>query len=576
MPVTRSSKASKPSLKVEVSTGVETKAAAAATPVVEETTVVPESTDAPVLMNRDSFLRNFRQLCTLSDEGKTYIESISNMLKSADADGTKRNINVIDFIDPIAGEGRAVIDVTSNSAVLLLFTESYSPSNVPITDRAPAIAKKVGDGCEGHGQPKPTIIQMIIVDKADYSRADRMAAHIYNLFSAMDNKDKYNVDLYKKLRLIPNTSLRAVKDFIERRSPHAVQDRVDWGVVMEIETGMERTTGYLANDTPLRTPVLAIGGYTKFIIHQDPMGLKVYPICVISNITSDIPVSGILNFAIPIAAGNAIINNKWMAPYTTFGKDSPNLGYFFNDPETKSLKFFTTLEELQQNIVASFMPPVLGIDIPEGRAHIPELEKLYNTYGTQIEFLVKDPVSGQMVKKVDTVSIADKFMLESADKFFGGRFADFKISSNGFLKPTAAVPWTNYEGTVRLDKGMSDTRECDYLNLIAMTKTASPETNTFLVQSMQPDLRIKNISKLLGEDAVKTTYRCTTILLNSGFVSALANVLSSQVTYVNTMNLEMNIPLNNYISQTMTPVTGTNSIFGGYSYSNPVANIYFK
>jgi len=569
-------KSSKPGLNVSVSTQPEAKTTVN---VVPETTVAAGSTDAPVLETRESFLSRFRQLCTLSDEGKKYADTIVNYLQQADASGNKLVVKSISFDDPISGEGRAIIDVGTKSTVLLLFTESYTESSkVPITDRAPSIAKRLTGICEGNGIGTPNIVQMIIVSPEDYSRVERMANHVYNLFSAMANKGAYNVSLYKQLRLIPNNNVEDVKAFINKRSPHAVQDRVDWGVVMEIETGIDRAPGYINAETPLRTPVLAIGGYTKFIMHQDPMGLKIYPICLITNITSDIPVSGILNFAIPIAAGNAIVNGGWMQPYSTFRKDGPNLGSFFLDPKTGKPLMFTSAEQQQQSVIASFMPPVLGIDIPEGRAHIPELEHLYNTYGKNMVYTEKDAY-GNDVKKSITFTVADEFLLKSADTFFGGKFNEFKISANGLLKPTAAVPWTNYEGSVKFPNNTEaiDTRKYDYLNLVPSLATVDEDAKALLLQYTDPALRMNLIKKRIDANASKITYRCTTVLFDSKFVSVLAGVLSTQVSYINAPSMgNMSIPLNTYISQQMSPITGTNSFFGGYSYPNQMANIYFK
>jgi hypothetical protein len=574
MPVTKV-KSPKAGLKVTVATDAETNAAT--NPVVAESVVTPEATTAaPSLENREMFLRNFRQLCTLSDDGKKYADSILEYLQRPDSTNTKRVVKSVSFNDPIAGEGRAFIDVATSTCVLLLFTESYNDtSNVPITDRAPAIRNRIANGEIAEGEGKLKLIQMIIVDPVDYNRADRMATHIFNLFSAIENKGKYNVNLYKQLRLIPNFDVNAVKNFINRRSPHTVQDRVDWGVVMEIETGMERSPGYMIAEQPLRTPVLAIGGYTKFIMTQDTMGQKVYPICIISNITSDIPVSGILNFAIPIAASNAIVNGAWMGAYSTFKKGKANLGNFFLDQNKKPIDF-TSAEQQQQSIISSFCQPVLGIDIPEGRAHIPELERLYNTHSESITYYVKDPITNQTVEKTENVTVADKFLLDSADKFFGGKFNEFKINGNGFVKPTAAIPWINYEGSFMASGNLTDTREYDYLNLVANLKMIDEKVIRLLGQSTDPSDRIRNLKDRVDENTCKITYRCTTILFNSTFVTVLANILSTQVAYISAPAMgSMSVPLNTYISQTMTPITGANAIFGGYSYHNPTANIYF-
>jgi len=575
-----------PAVPVSISTAAETSA-----PISEPTpTAEPISTEAPSLENRDSLRRHFRHLLTLSDEGKQYINTVISQLKEPNADGEKRMIEVKTLTDPMAGEAVVVVDATTKASVLLLFTESYTTSAVPITDRAPSIKQSLVRGCQGHGEEAPKIVQMIVVDKAagDYARADRMATHIYNIFSALDHRNDFNADIYKSLKFIPNTNVKAVRDFIDRRSPHAVQDRIDWGVLLEIESHSEATTGYLITAEPLHEAVMAVGGYTKFTIKQEPSGIKIQPICVISSIVSDIPVSGILNMAIPVAAGTAIMGNKWQLPYCTFGKDQPNLGYFFTEPDNKSLKFFTSMDELNGALMASFAPAIIAIDVPEGRAHLPELENLYQTSKSAQEPLVVGfPAVDETGKeKIEyrsfPVSVSSKFLLESAMRFFNtpGMKKDKKpsfnpIGANGApMDPTPFAPFINYEGTVLLNGKLVDTRTCDYINLITLTKTTSLTTNTFLAQTTDPSYRAKNIQQLIGEDAVNLTYRGITVIIHPDFANALAELMSQAVRYYNQTSSQNNLPLYNLINGLGTQIGGNNTVYGGFNNTNNISNIY--
>ncbi len=554
----------KPKLNVVLTTG---KSAAPATGTTVPETEVKQPTTAAPSLSRDFFVGMFKQLCTLSDAGRQYIDTLVKLLKTE----SKRSIDVFSINDSIAGECYAVIDVATNVYVLLMFTESYTTSNVPIADRAPAVHNTITSTKKGADGGRLKIIQSIVVDAetGDYARADRMAAHINNLFVAYDERVSPTAAIYTKMRLVPNTNLRSVKDYIDRRSPHAVQDRVDWGVVLEYESQSDVTKGYQTTDTPVRTPMMAVGGYTKFVVDYSSNPIKIYPICVISNVTSDIPVADILNIALPVAAGVAIRQLKWQTPYTQFGKDQPNLGYFFNDPESKSLKFYTSLDEVNASINSSFMPPMLAIDIPEGRAHLPQLEKLYDVdvmAGTYSDPNNLDPTKD--VKIAVNAPTRDIFLNNISCSFYAGVY-------KYFMPATMSSPFINYEGNVLLGGKRVDTRTCDYLNIVALTKTMNPATSSFLVQSPIHDARVKNIQQIVGEDAVKITYRSITVMINPVYVNRLADILSSIVNYVNPTNLDQSIPLINNINAVLqTPISGDNSVYGGYTYTNQIRNIY--
>lgn len=558
---------SKAGLHVEINTTPATSGVSTSIPETEE---VRPTTAAPSV-SRDTFVGMFRQLCTLSDEGKQYIDTVTKLLKD------DRNIDVFSITDSIAGECYAIVDLTTNVYVLLMFMESYTPSNVPITDRAPAVNTKIVHSKKGRGGEDLKIIQSIIVDKdaGDYARADRMAAHIYNLFVAYDDTAlKPTAAIYTRMRMIPNTNVNAVKDYINRHSPHAVQDRIDWGVVLEYESMGEKVGGYQTTDAPIRTPMLAIGGYTKFVVDYNVSPVKIYPICVISNITSDIPTADILNIAIPVAAGVAISQGKWQAPYSIFGKDLPNLGYFFTDAENKQLKFYTTIEEVNNAIATSFMPAMLAIDIPEGRAHLPQLEKLYDHRGVQK--IYSNPQALIDPTKPDTINLmvptSDAFLNDLSMSFYNDPTSGYKY----YMPTVMSTPFINYEGRVLSGKDLIDTRACDYLSIMAMTKNVNEDTNSFLVQSQKSDARIEKIAKLIGETNVKITYRSTTVMLHPVYVNKLAEILSLLVNYANPANLNQSVPLINSINAMLnTPINGDNSIYGGYTYNNQIRNIYF-
>lgn len=504
-------------INVKMSTSSEAAAApaaktpkAAANPVAETTPIInnPIGNPAPALF--DNVIGQYIRPITLSENGKKYIDTLTEMLngfnKSCDLHMTVYSI-------PDTTEVRVVVEKTTHAYIMLMFNESYTSQGLePVMNMLPAFLKKATPYVEACG-----LAQSIVICTEDYDRVAKMAAHIANCFLALKYSSQANAEAFKNMKLIPDTDLRAVKEFIDRRSPHAVQDRIEWGVLLSREVRQDTAAGYGISDRPYsRSPIIAIGGYTRFLRESSLQGDKVYPICIITTIVSDVPCKNILAIALPVAARCAINDNQWRRPFNTIAKDKPNLGRLVRDTVKGELKFFNNVMEQNEEINRSFYYPQLALDIAEGRAHMVGLE-VYEQ--TPMEL---NNMAAGFFGKVKIEGMKDA--------------AGNDVCREWIQRPnTITNRFYNYEGSMIYEGKTVDTREIDYLTLVSQLKTTNLQIEQFLAQYPLPDTRLKNIAGILGSDTIYPTSRVHTIMFDSLFINDLSFLAQNVVKYTGEM-----------------------------------------
>lgn len=509
--------------------------------------------EAPSYANQFTFTdaaSKFIRPVSLSEAGKKYIDTLVEKFAALPAaSGLRIKVETI----PNLVEIRAIIDEVTHTYVILYFNESYTGNGMePVVNMSPEVVKTM-EGIDATAK----LIQTIVVTADDYGRVEKMAAHIINCFTAVKVGNSIDARVFHQMALSPDTDIRAVRDFIDRRSPHEIQDRVDWGVLLRREVRQSPTAGYTAEHQIAREPVLAIGGYTKFLrVNNHITGDKIYPICVITNITSDIPCQNILALALPVAASAAISHELWKRPFTTIGKDKPNLGRLVRDVAKNELKFFNTVNEMQEEVARSFFYPQLALDIPEGRAHIVGLENYYQNNQ------LFDIAAKNFFGKGEVLAQDGKTKL-LVDVWPSG------------LKPVSAE-YINYEGSVIFEGRKEDTRTCDYLNLVTSLKSTNLQVEQFLQQYPNTDIRLKNIAAILGTDTIYPTYRAYTVVFESPFINQLANYLQSVIKYTGEVNIntEMNIAAILEAQGQNGMIQGNNSIYGSFAQMVMPVNLY--
>ena len=128
-------------------------------------------------------------------------------------------------------------------------------------------------------------------------------------------------------------------------------------------------------------PILAVGGYTKFVnvagSQYAPQAIgsqqNHYPIVTITSIASNVLTEGMITMALPLAADAFIKREGWLAPYSKFGKDDPNLGSLILGDDDKPF-FIETRSQLDEFRMRYLQAPYLAVDVTDGRVRIPGID----------------------------------------------------------------------------------------------------------------------------------------------------------------------------------------------------------
>ena len=474
-------------------------------------------------------------MTSLSVEGKAYVARLAELF-------AKTGEIIVEQV-PYRMETIACINQNAKQAILLIFQESYiggSASQLPVTEYMPDIHSAFKNKHEDIA-----MLEYVVVMKEDYSRVENMAIFISNAFKAVNPNLALTADMFQNMKLTPTTDLKQVKAFIDAHSPHAVQERADWGILINRVLNSSRVDSYTSIKEPELRPIAAIAGYTKFLQIYAQGFRKYLPVCVITNVTCTVPSTDILALALPITAGCVISQRQWERPYTTFGKDKPNLGRLIIDPTAKSLKWFANLEEMHMEMAKYIIEvPLLALDCAEGRARIPGLEK-YVISGAQA-------------------------ITEQLTSFFGPAKASTFLATN---QSPIMTTFFNFEGVYKTGGALVDTRNGDYINMVTETKDYS-RCQRALAQSMTPGSHLQDIAAIYGEDVVTPLYRVHTIVFNSLLINVLAQLVVEIVKYNSETCVNQNVDMAALLAQFNTAIGGNNAIFGAFGGTLTPGNLY--
>jgi len=497
--------------------------------------------EAPTVTGYDDAVAGFIQPSGLGEEGKKYIETLTETLKKLDPSVIVEHL-------PHRIESFAIINPALKKAFILLFQEDYTASQatMPPTEYMPEIVLRSFK--TRHSDV--ACLQYIVVSAADYGRAVKMAVHIVNAFRSVTPGIAITGSTFRQMRLVPCTDLKQVTNFIDKYSPHEVPDRADWGVMLNRVINNERNEAYTNIREPELHPIVAATGYTKFLQIGDGLNVRFLPIVVITNVTSTVPSTDILPLILPVVAGTVIQNKLWLRPYTSWSDNKPNLGRLLVDPVKKTLKLFHNIDEQNAELAGKMIEvPYLALDCAEGRARIPYLEKLVMT-------------------DTSTGTNQNTYIPELVSRFFG------PVEAANFLAtcPVSTIcTFLNYEGVYTTGGKKLDTRNADYLNTVTATKDYQ-RSHRMLAQCMAPAQHLIDVTEVYGEDAVVPLYRVHTLVFNSALINILANAVSRIVNYQADISVNQNYDFGSFLQQFNTAIGGANAIYGaGYGAFNAAA-----
>ena len=327
----------------------------------------PASTQMSAPNIRDIY-NQFSAPCQLGQPAYDYVEEINDALAKSDVQVTSRFINTTEL--------DAVVFTSADKHVSLaiMFAETYKNG---LAERPAADAfltegrKHINDGSR--------LVDVIVVVKEDYAYAKKMANHIQRTMVAMTTgiTDELCLGSFEGNIFRVNQNPIQGKELIDSLNPQASRPRTDITAILEMSTGQVNAQG-----EKQWVPLLCIGGYTKFIDQGSQSfgmrtpGSKILPVVTITSVMSNIPSDSLVSMALPMAVVAWILREGFLAPYTRFGKDEPNLGNLILGEDDKPV-FLESAAQLAGFCRDILAPPALAIDITNGRARIPGLEAIH-------------------------------------------------------------------------------------------------------------------------------------------------------------------------------------------------------
>lgn len=336
----------------------------------------------------------------LDAEGQKYLDTVKELLVKAGFDAHFERINGTNY--------EACVISYNRIGIALIFSSSYqNTGDLPV-----AAMRKDIDQRMKLINASIAIDQCIVVRPGMYSRANQMATHIRNEINAQVDPNLANVtvDAFGG-DFVASADINAVRQFISARNPHDIPARDDIGLILYTTRQKPNQLGYGRPEVE-KTPILAVTGYTTFILAPNvsmnglqPVlgGVKYLPMTVITDIVSDFKSPAILATGISLAIEGFIEKQGWMAQFSSFAKNSPNVGRLITDENGQPwfAKDIAQRNEFFTQYLTS-MKPLLAIDIQEGRAKIGAINNLIANSGAgflaAMSTFTKTPIGGPNVR----------------------------------------------------------------------------------------------------------------------------------------------------------------------------------
>lgn len=457
----------------------------------------PGVSSAPPTANLFSALNYFAAGRALGPEIEKYIESLRGYLK----DTAQGVITIRRLRNP---QGAHAI-VSGNASIVILFDELLPPDVQnfrPQSDHSLIAAESFRQEV-----PNTDLLNVIIIQREDYGRVQQLYHHVStNLHAATSAFRSANVSVLSGAEFFIDENTDAARRYVEANNPHNTQPRGDIGFVIHART-VRRDNRVLSSTPEESFPIAAVLAYTDIWLPSDPatgfgnvgQPQKYAATVHITNITSALPLAGIIPLALAVAADQFLDRRRWIQPYISFKKGYLNLGNLSTDPVAKSGPWFANnADELNAWYQANMHPrPFLAIDVPEGQARIPALA-------------VWSDLSRYSLKTYEQIQT-----------FFSGLTFDRSISPY-------TTPATTFVGSYGDTSGiLKDSREIDYLNLI-LRGPQDQNSRALLYYNIDPAVRARIVNdKTSG--TFKSIYRTPFSIINPNVLAAVSRAIIERV-----------------------------------------------
>lgn len=422
-----------------------------------------------------------------------------------------------------------VFSIGKNSVVLVRDTD-FSNLQALVTDmRLYSAREQFNQLMRGN-----ELLNIVTVNRYMYDRAPQMAAYLTQTLTAADDtliKDLTLVD-FDNYQVNIDTEMSNVRAFFNEHSPSPVVAG-DFGFIAGVSDKIARGSF----NTPVSKSMFAVSGYVEFI--QNETNNTFTPIVHVTDILSVMSSAKILALALPLIAEIFITRGLWRYPFSSFGKTEINIGNLLVDHKTQQLYSVTNDFDMKKMISEYINMPILTIDVKSGAPTIPGLTMLTRSSDHPV-------LAGQI------------FQFVGSENPTGGA----PIGENIFREIIGVFE----TGKNRIGSNLTDTRDLNYLNLVAKLKW-SPKIEALKSRyEADPTKRWAYLSELVGDAGMVPTHNSICTYLHNSFVQNLSSMVASRLTVsIPSLTTTPSIDFSGLMTKAFTP---GHAMFGSQGMSN--------
>lgn len=472
-----------------------------------------------------TMISDFTTASGLGTEATAYVDEIRKIL------GDKSRRTVIEM-KQLGQPSGSVLFFTKDCGIILLFEEAIRDLG-PQIPKAAAIGIAAGE-CKRQMGDNFRILNIITVDRYSYNKAIAMANHITVIMEAdlTPGVKSFRIEDMAKTKFTVDNDINNVHQFVMENSPHAISSRGDIGFTINMKhDGPDQYYGMGQRPQDRYVPVMGCTAYVEIIKRQDEFQggqVRFQPLIHITEITSIIPSAKVFPIIMAVAADIFIGRGMWKNQFNQFEPGKPNIGNLVEEEPGKPW-FARSVKDREEFINAYVDKPALALDVTEGRARIPGIEKYTN------------PV----------------FSNEITNEY--SEFLGVQIDQSSI--PCTPV-YTEVVGIIEQGSRFADSREVDYLTTIQHL-ASNPRIAELLVRSKDLNSRADLIQELMSN--FNRLYINQVVVFDAAMIEALgmhiAKVLNLMVNFDTMNNIDMGV-ITNQAAAFGGGVTGVTSSMG--------------
>jgi len=320
---------------------------------------------------------------TMSSDGQDYLKKIRGYLEDS-----ANSFRIISTRLSYPNEAYLFSDENRTTGIILIFKEAQEM--LDNDNYIPSVIANTVNNCFNEYN-KCNILNCILVTREDYKKDQAMGQHIRSaiMCAMLDEFAGLKLSNLGNQRFVIDGNIDRVNNFCRKVSPHEILPITQFGFNVGLTTNVNNMFTMSNKENFDVKTIAAVCGYTEFLqVSQNFFGqnqavyqsgavaTKFIPVVNISEIITVVPATPLLNVLVWMALNVFIYGEMWKTPFANYGtNEGPNIGNLIVDPNTNVPFSVLNPQQREQFINMYCEPPSLVLNVTEGRARIPGIDK---------------------------------------------------------------------------------------------------------------------------------------------------------------------------------------------------------